>query len=79
MSLDELEQGKRAIISKMELEGQTLQRLMSMGFLPGAEVSIVRKAPFLDPFDISICGSLVAIRKSEAKNIIVEDITVDAE
>ncbi|MEL3908181.1 MAG: FeoA family protein [Treponemataceae bacterium] len=74
MTLDELEQGKKAVVLEMNLSGETLQRLMSLGFLPGAEVSIVRKAPFLDPFDISICNSLVAVRKSEAQNIIVEEV-----
>lgn len=74
MTLDELIQGKKAVILEMNLSGETLQRLMSLGFLPGAEVLIVRKAPFLDPFDISICNSLVAVRKSEAQNIIVEEV-----
>lgn len=52
----------------------TLQRLISLGFTPGAELSVVRKAPLLDPFDISICGSLVAVRKDEAKKIIVKEV-----
>lgn len=71
MTLDELEQGKTAEIESLEITGMTLQRLISLGFTPGAEVSVVRKAPLLDPFDISICGSLVAVRKDEAKKIIV--------
>lgn len=76
MTLDELEQGKTAIIAEINLDGETLQRLMSLGFLPGAEVSVVRKAPFLDPFDISVCGSLVAVRKSEAQNIVLEEASI---
>lgn len=74
MTLDELEQGKRAIIKELELSGMTLQRLISLGFTPGAELSVVRKAPLLDPFDISICGSLVAVRKDEAKKIIIKEV-----
>lgn len=72
MTLDELEQGKTAEIESLEISGMTLQRLISLGFTPGAEVSVVRKAPLLDPFDISICGSMVAVRKDEAKKIIVK-------
>ena len=74
MTLDELEQGKRAVIDSIEITGTTLQRLISLGFTPGAEVSVIRKAPLLDPFDISICGSLVAVRKDEAKQIAVTEI-----
>ena len=74
MTLDELEQGKRAVIDSIEITGMTLQRLISLGFTPGAEVSVIRKAPLLDPFDISICVSLVAVRKDEAKQIAVTEI-----
>lgn len=74
MTLDELEQGKRGVIDSIEITGMTLQRLISLGFTPGAEVSVIRKAPLLDPFDISICGSLVAVRKDEAKQIAVTEI-----
>ncbi|CEM63106.1 ferrous iron transport protein A [Treponema phagedenis] len=74
MTLDELEQGKNAVIENLEITGSTLQRLISLGFTPGAEVSVVRKAPFLDPFDISICGSLVAVRRDEAKRIIIREL-----
>ena len=72
MTLDELEQGKKGIIEDLEISGMTLQRLISLGFTPGAELSVVRKAPFLDPFDISICGSMVAVRKDEARRIFVQ-------
>lgn len=72
MTLDELEQGKTAEIESLEISGMTLQRLISLGFTPGAELSVVRKAPLLDPFDIFICGSMVAVRKDEAKKIIVK-------
>ena len=74
MTLDELKQGKKGIIEGLEISGMTLQRLISLGFTPGAELSVVRKAPLLDPFDISICGSLVAVRKDEAKKIIVKEV-----
>ena len=74
MTLDELEQGKKGIIEDLEISGMTLQRLISLGFTPGAELSVVRKAPLLDPFGISICGSLVAVRKDEAKKIIVKEV-----
>lgn len=74
MTLDELEQGKKGIIEDLEIAGVTLQRLISLGFTPGAEVSVIRKAPLLDPFDISICGSLVAVRKDEAQQIMVKEV-----
>ncbi len=71
MTLDELEQGKKAVIENLQVSGEILHRLMSLGFTPGAEVSVVRKAPLLDPFDISVAGSLVAVRKEDAQKILV--------
>ncbi|MEL3906686.1 MAG: FeoA family protein [Treponema sp.] len=74
MTLDELEQGKKAVISAISVSGVTLQRLISLGFMPGAEIEVIRKAPLLDPFDISICGSMVAVRKAEARQVEVEAV-----
>lgn len=74
MTLDELEQGKKAVISAISMSGVTLQRLISLGFMPGAEIEVIRKAPLLDPFDISICGSMVAVRKAEARQVEVEAV-----
>lgn len=72
MTLDELEQGKKAVIKNISVSGITLQRLISLGFSPGAQVEVVRKAPLLDPFDILICNSMVAVRKAEAQQVEVE-------
>jgi len=72
MTLDELTEGQEGTITDIAVEGVTLQRLISLGFMPGVAVSVIRKAPFLDPFDISVCGSKVAVRKDEARKIIVE-------
>lgn len=74
MTLDELEQGKKAVIKNISVSGITLQRLISLGFTPGAEIEVIRKAPLLDPFDVSVCGSMVAVRKAEAQQMEVEAI-----
>ena len=72
MTLDSLEQGKKAVITNIAVSGITLQRLISLGFTPGAEIEVIRKAPLLDPFDILICGSMVAVRQAEAAQVEVE-------
>ena len=74
MTLDELEQGKKAVITALSVSGVTLQRLISLGFMPGADIEVIRKALLLDPFDISICGSMVAVRKAEARLVEVKTV-----
>jgi ferrous iron transport protein A len=71
-TLGELKPGQTCRITKLNVAGSVCQRLISMGFLPGTEVSIIRNAPLLDPFDILVNGSTVAVRKAEAMKIEVE-------
>ena len=44
-------------------------RLMELGFTPGQEVTIVAKSPFKDPLAVSVRGTIIALRKSEAECI----------
>ena len=73
-TLNEIKQGEKCIIKEICVSGITLQRLVSLGFTPGEEAVVIRRAPFLDPFDVMVCGSKVAIRESEAKQIKVDTL-----
>ena len=44
-------------------------RLMELGFTPGQEVTVVAKSPFKDPLAVSVRGTIIALRKSEAECI----------
>ncbi len=44
-------------------------RLLELGFTPGQEVTIVAKSPFKDPLAVSVRGTIIALRKSEAECI----------
>lgn len=44
-------------------------RLMELGFTPGQEVSVVAKSPFKDPLAVSVRGTIIALRKTEAECI----------
>lgn len=44
-------------------------RLLEIGFTPGQEVTIVAKSPFKDPLAVSIRGTIIALRRSEAECI----------
>ena len=47
----------------------TVQRLMSMGLIPGAFVKVVRVAPLGDPIMLEICGYQVCVRRREAASL----------
>lgn len=72
MHLSELEKNRRAIIRHCTADGLLKQKLISMGFVPGVEVLMVRNAPLLDPIEISLQNYLVTLRKAEAGHIEVD-------
>lgn len=49
--------------------------MLDMGLVPGAEVTVLRKAPLGDPTEYRVKGTAVALRRSDADTILVEEIT----
>ncbi len=48
-----------------------MTRLRELGLLPGTVVQLIRRAPLGDPLEISVRGSLLSLRRSEAELILV--------
>lgn len=42
---------------------------MELGFTPGQEITVTAKSPFSDPIAVSVRGTIIALRKSEAECI----------
>ena len=47
-------------------------KLTPMGILPGANIEMVRSAPFGHAFYIKVDGVRIALREEEAKSILLE-------
>lgn len=75
MTLDRMNSGQSATVVDVTLEGASLQRLLDMGFVEGTRIKVLRKAPLLDPFDVEVRGSLVAVRRTEACRIVVTEVS----
>jgi ferrous iron transport protein B len=71
-TLYDLSAGEEGIILKIKGRGQFRQRLSEMGFVVGKKVSVVKKAPLLDPVEYKIMGYHISLRNSEAHLIEVE-------
>lgn len=63
-----LHTGEKGIIAETSLDKIPL-KLLEMGCLPGAEVTLVQIAPLKDPLYICVNGSHLAIRKETAAKI----------
>lgn len=69
MTLDELVAGQMARITAVGGEGPFVQRLMALGLLEGAAISLTRKAIGGDPIEIEIMGYRLSLRRAEARRI----------
>jgi ferrous iron transport protein A len=72
MTIADLETGDKAIIIKVNLNHPSSYRILEYGFTPGQNIEIVNKSIFNDPIAVSLRGTLIAIRKNDAKCIEVE-------
>lgn len=72
MRLSELKSGQHGIILSFESSELEL-KLMEMGCIPGEEVVVEQIAPLGDPISIRIAGYSLSLRKSEARQILVEN------
>ena len=69
MTLDELTAGQTGRITEVCGEGPFVQRLMALGLLEGADISLTRKAIGGDPIEIEIMGYRLSLRRDEARQI----------
>lgn len=69
MTLVDLKEGESSIITKVRGRGAFRRRILEMGFVPGQEISVIRKAPMSDPVEYNIMGYNVSLRNSEARLI----------
>ena len=52
-----------------ELDPASARRMFDLGFAPGAEVEMLRKAPMADPVVFRIAGYDIALRRVQARCI----------
>jgi Fe2+ transport system protein FeoA/Mn-dependent DtxR family transcriptional regulator len=72
--LGELPVGSKAQVIEIKGGGKHQRRMLDMGFVPGAAVTVIRKAPLGDPVEYRIKGSLVALRREDAGTILVAEL-----
>lgn len=68
-TLAQLELGARARVTAVAGAGALALRLLEMGFVPGAVVTLVKRAPFGDPLELQVRGCHISLRRAEAARI----------
>jgi Fe2+ transport system protein FeoA/Mn-dependent DtxR family transcriptional regulator len=72
--MGELPVGSQARVVEIAGSGKHQRRMLDMGFVPGAEVTMLRSAPLGDPIEYRIKGTAVALRARDADSILVEEM-----
>lgn len=75
MTLEQLQENQFGIIKSINDE-QLANQLLAMGFILGEKIKIERIAPLKDPILISSGTNYISIRKSDAKNIEIENLAI---
>jgi ferrous iron transport protein A len=69
--LDTHNPGVTVRVAEIAGEDDLARRLFDLGFWPGTEVEVVRRAPFGDPTEYRLRGFRVALRQGEAARVLV--------
>ncbi len=69
MTLADLAPGDKGIITKVKGRGAFRKRILEMGFVSGKEVSVIQRAPLMDPVEYNVMSYNVSLRNAEARLI----------
>ncbi|HNS98934.1 MAG TPA: FeoA family protein [Polyangiaceae bacterium] len=71
MTLDQMQDGLPFVIDTLHSQGELRRRLVDMGFIAGAEGTVLRRAPLGGPIELRIGRSRLALRLTEAQLVSV--------
>ena len=76
--LSDMPSESRCVIVKINGHGSFRRRIMEMGFVKGEVITVVKNAPLRDPIEYKVMRSHVSLRRSEASQIEVADVSAYA-
>ena len=74
-TVNDLAIGEQGIVTQLGCSGALRRRIIDMGITPGALVIMRKAAPMGDPIEINVRGYELSIRRSEAREILLRDLT----
>jgi ferrous iron transport protein A len=70
-TLDQINPGAFITVVRVDGDDVVARRLDDLGFWAGTTVEVVRRAPFGDPTQYAFRGYRLALRRAEARRVIV--------
>ncbi|GAA5437536.1 FeoA family protein [Deinococcus aquaticus] len=68
-TLDQLNPGDTAHVVSLDPRHPLRRRLLELGFVRGAPVTVVRRAPMGDPLELRVNGTDLALRLADLRGI----------
>ena len=72
-TLKEVKVGETVVVKKLHGEGGVKRRIMDMGITQGASIYVRKVAPLGDPFEVTVRGYELSLRKADAEMIEVAE------
>lgn len=69
--LAKLRRGESGVVDRIDLPEATADRLMELGFVPGAELRVAHRAPGGDPRVYRVDGAEIALRRETACHVLL--------
>jgi ferrous iron transport protein A len=79
VTLADLKPGETVTIESVATADPTVQRLMVMGLVEGAELTFLRASLGGDPLEFRIFGAAISLRREQAREFTVRPSTSDAQ
>lgn len=73
--LNDIPIGASAVVDRLLIHGSMRRRLLDIGLMRGEKVRCVGCSPLRDPRAYLICGAVIALRRADAQNVTVCDIS----
>ena len=71
IALSEARVGQTGVVERIDLDDDVSHHIAHLGFLPGADVEVLRRAPAGDPTVYRIDGVEVALRNETSRHIVI--------
>jgi Fe2+ transport system protein FeoA len=78
-SLAALRPGERVRVAALTCRGLTRRRLLDLGLVPGTPVEAVMRSILGDPVAYRVRGTLFALRRAQAEQVLLEPTPVGGE
>ena len=71
-TLDAFQIGETGVVKSVTGESKIKRRLFDMVITPGAEIYMRKRAPLVDPIEVTLRGYELTLRKTEAVCVLME-------